>query len=231
MRIVLILGYIVLSMTSSASIALGADMTPEQLEEWFMDDERAHPFDRKSDGGKLVFLSKPPEKRAPYSKNILTVSTNSLKTGWVKVEQCHEGLDPVGAVQVVYRYKEMRGLRVTKHSGIGKVWVEGQSIQLEDVGKDASVCMQAEARIMIQLPGGRYVLFNGPFKRRFLDSYFPMHVGLVLRYPAESLLLTNVTPAQTPGFRVEKRQGELGIDTWFEGELLIKIDFKHKEPI
>lgn len=201
-------------------------LTKEQLEEWFMDDERLHPFDKKSDDGQLVFLTKPPVKRTTYSRNTLTLSPHSLDTGWVKIEQCHEQLDPIGEVEVVYRYKQMRGLKVTSYSRIGKVWVEGQSIQLEDVEKDAILCMQAEARILRKQADGSFVLTNGPFQRRFLDSYFPMHVSLRVSYPANMLYLANVKPATTAGFSVEKQQGSLYIDTWFEGKLIIKVEFK-----
>ncbi|MDH5181757.1 MAG: hypothetical protein OEY07_19010 [Gammaproteobacteria bacterium] len=204
------------------------DMTPEQLEAWFNDDKSIHPYDRKSDGGVLVFLAKPPTKRTPHSSNILTVNSDSLRTGWVEVEQCHAGLDPVPAVEVVYRYKEMRHLQVVKSSGIGKVWVDGQTVQLEEVKKGASLCIRTEARIMVQLEGGRYVLFNGPFQRRFLDSYFPMHVTLVLRYPRDELELTEVLPRKTDGFKVESRDGEINLDAWFEGKLLIRAEFKYK---
>lgn len=231
MKVIALSAIIIILSIVLSRLEASPQLTKEQLEEWFMDDERLHPFDKKSDDGKLVFLTRPPVKRTTWSRNTLTLSPHSLETGWVKIEQCYEQLDPIGEVEVVYRYKEMRGLKLTNHSRIGKAWVEGQSIQLEDVKKGATLCMQAEARILNKQPAGGYVLHNGPFQRRFLDSYFPMHVSLRIRYPREMLSLANVTPAATAGFTVEKQQGLLNIDTWFEGKLVIKIEFKQSTSI
>ena len=201
-------------------------LTPQQLEEWFQDDEREHPFDRQSDDGVLVFLASPPAKRTPHSRNILTIQSHSLQSGWVEIEQCHEQLDPVEMVEVVYRYKQMRGLHITKTALIGKAWVEGQSIQLEDVKQGAELCMQAEAKILYKQVDGGLQLKNGPFQRRFLDSYFPMHVTLTVRYPGDRLFLQDVSPIATDGFVVKKEPGTVHIDTWFEGKLVITLGFK-----
>lgn len=204
------------------------DMTPEQLEAWFHDDENMHPVSKTtSNDGELEFLATPPAKKVPYSRNTITISKDSLSSGWVKVEQCHEDLDPVGAIEVVYRYKQMRNLKVKEYTKIGKLWVEGQSVQMEDVEKGARVCMAAEARILIQLPKGRYALFNGPYQRRFLDSYFPMRVNILLRYPASLLKLEKIDPEHTPGYQVKRKRGELHIDTWFAGKLLFRAEFSN----
>lgn len=212
------------------SIVIAAEnspqLSPQELEEWFEDDERLHPFDKKSDDGALVFLKTPPAKRTPHSRNILTISPHALQSGWVEIDQCHEQLDPISAVEVVYRYKQMRGLRITSYTHIGKVWVDGQSIQLEDVEKGAMLCMQAEARILYKQADGRFILRNGPFQRRFLDSYFPMHVSLTVRYPGHLLHFSNVTPPARPGFEVKKETGLIHIDSWFEGKLMIELEFR-----
>lgn len=207
--------------------AIGFDeATPEQLEKWFEDDELEHPFDRKSDDGALVFLQTPPAKRVLHSTNTLTIEPHSLKSGWVKIDQCHEQLDPVEMVEVVYRYKEMRGLRITRTSRIGKARVEGQSIQLENVKKGALLCVQVEARILYKQDDGRLLLRNGPFQRRFLDSYFPMHLTLTVSYPDELLSIQDISPAATNGFKIKAEAGLISIDTWFEGQLMIELEFR-----
>ena len=207
--------------------AMGLDApTPEQLEDWFEDDQREHQFDRKRDDGVLVFLQTPPDKRTPHSINILTIEPDSLQSGWVKIDQCHEQLDPVEKVEVVYRYNEMRDLRITRSSGIGRARVEGQSIQLENVEKNASVCVQTEARILYKQDDGGLLLRNGPFQRRFLDSYFPMHVTLTVSYPDEYVSLQDINPADTTGLKMKLKQGLIYIDTWFEGKLMIELEFR-----
>lgn len=207
--------------------AQGSDEpTPNQLEEWFEDDERDHPYDRKSDDGALVFLHTAPEKRALHSKNLLTIEPHSLQSGWVNIEQCYEQLDPIDTVEVVYRYKEMRELSITKASRIGKARVEGQSIQLEKVEKNALLCVNTEARVLYKQDDGGFLLRNGPFQRRFFDSYFPMHVTLTVSYPRDLLSLQDISPAAGNGFNVNAEEGLVHIDTWFEGKLLIEVEFR-----
>lgn len=216
----------ILFLMSTATAEESPQLSPQELEEWFQDDERLHPYDKKSDDGKLIFLKAPPVKRTPFSQNVLTIHEHALRSGWVEIEQCHEQLDPVSAVEVVYRYRQMRGLRIIRYSHIGKAWVDGQSIQLEDVQKGAMLCMQAEARILYKRADGRFILHNGPFQRRFLDSYFPMHVTLTIQYPAHLLYFSKVSPTARTGFEVKKESGLIHIDSWFEGKLMIELEFR-----
>ena len=207
--------------------AVAADeLTPEQLEQWFEDDERDHPYALTGNDGELVFLPTPPAGRIPHSINILTIEPRSLQSGWVKIEQCHQQLDPIAKVEVVYRYKQMRNLRITSTSHIDKAWVAGQSIQLENVAEEALLCVQMEARILSTQSNGRWLLRNGPFQRRFLDSYYPMHVTLTINYPGEQLSLQEIIPEPTSGFNVKAERGLIQIDTWFEGKLVIELEFR-----
>lgn len=226
MRILLSLALPLLFLNTDTAADESPQLSPQELEEWFEDDERLHPFDNKSDDGALVFLKTPPAKRTPHSRNLLTIPPHALQSGWVEIDQCHEQLDPISAVEIVYRYKQMRGLRITRYTHIGKVWVDGQSIQLEDVEKGAMLCMQAEARILYKQTDGRFILRNGPFQRRFLDSYFPLHVTLTIRYPGHLLHFSTITPAARPGFVVKKENASVHIDSWFEGRLMVEIEFR-----
>ncbi len=201
------------------------ELTPEQLEQWFEDDERDHPYDLDNNEGELELLQQPPAKPTLHSNNILTIEPHSLDSGWVTIEQCHQHLDPIDKVEVVYRYKQMRKLRITNTSRIGKARVEGQSIQLEQVNKDAGLCIQAEAKILYRQDDGRYFLRNGPFQRRFLDSFFPMRVTLTIHYPGELIKLQNIKPQSGNGFVVKAGQGLINIDSWFAGKLVIEIEF------
>lgn len=211
----------------SFNTAIAVDeLSPQELEEWFQNDEHLHPYDKNNDDDALVFLRTPPTKRTPHSRNILTIPNHAIHSGWVEIDQCHEQLDPISAVEVVYRYKEMRGLRITRYKHIGKAWVDGQSIQLEDVEKGALLCIQAEARILYKQDNGRFILRNGPFQRRFLDSYFPMHVSMTIRYPAHLLFLSKITPTKQPGFEIKKENTTVHIDSWFKGKLFIEVELR-----
>lgn len=211
--------------------AVMAEPSKEELEKWFNDDSQLHPLDsvqEESNTGQRGFLSQPPEKPAPHSTHQLTITPNSINTGWINIEQCHKNIDEFKAVEVVYRYEQMRNLKIQTTQGIGKAWVDGQSIQLTDVQKGAELCAQLEARVFMQTEKGKYLLVNGPFQRRFLDSYFPMHVSLSVTYPHKQLRFTKVHPSRQKGFNVTSSKNNIDIDTWFEGKLVIGVEFESK---
>jgi hypothetical protein len=208
------------------SIAAADDMSPEELERWFLedaDDDEARAL--AVNEGPLVFLPTPPDKPAHHSHNTLTIDDNSLSSGWVKLGQCHRNLDPVPASQVVYRYHRMRGLRIESSSGIERVWVEDNSVQLSNVHHHATLCVSAEVGILYRNPDNSYSLRNGPFHRKFLDGYYPMQVTLDIHYPAARLQIQDITPTPQPGFSVSPSPGRLLINTWFEGELRTELRF------
>jgi hypothetical protein len=201
-------------------------LTPEQLEQWFTDDslsdeERALAVNE----GELEFLTKQPKKAVHYSRNILTISKDSLRSGWVGLKQCHANLDAVALSQIVYRYKRMRHLRVESFEGIKRSWVEGNSVQLEDVQRGAKLCIRADVGILYLGKDGSAVLRNGPFHRKFLDGYYPMHVSLEIKYPDDELRYENISPMVQPGLSIVQGKNSLHVDAWFEGELSTEVSF------
>jgi len=215
-------------------VPLGAteELTPEQLEQWFndevkSDEERALAVNE----GELVFLSEPPEKAVHYIENTLIISEDSPDTGWVNLIQCHDNLDAVAASQIVYRYKRMRGLKVDSFEKIKRAWIEGNSVQLEDVKAGAKLCIRADVGILYSNKSGSVILKNGPFHRKFLDGYYPMHVTLKIQYPSDLLQYKNISPEAQPGFSVTRSTNALNIDAWFEGQLRTEVRFTKKSQI
>jgi hypothetical protein len=127
---------------------------------------------------------------------------------------------------VVYRFRQMRGLHVTEARHIGRAWVEGQSVQLKDVGKEARLCVELEAQILYHQEDGRYLLRYGPFQRKFLDSYFPLHISLDVDYSEAPLKLEKITPAPTQGFAHREGKNRLSLEGWFRGKLTIELLFR-----
>ena len=119
----------------------------------------------------------------------------------------------------------MRGLAVVAKRGVGKAEVSGQSVQLEDVSKQASLCIEAQVRNLYREADGSYVLRNGPYMRRFLDGYYPFRVSLEVNYPQELVRFLRISPQVQPGFEVESDTGRVAFDAWFEGRLSTKIHF------
>jgi hypothetical protein len=194
------------------------------LESWFNSppDKGA----RDVNEGTLTFLATRPEKPVHYHHNSLTITDASLRDGWVKLRQCHENIDRVPSAQIVFQRERIRALGVQSYSGIGKVWVEGPTVQLKDVGPDAKLCISAESRALTNNGDGTYSLRNGPYMRRFLDGYYPMHVSADVKWTTSKLQFENISPPVQPGFKVLRRRGEISFDAWFEGRLNTVITFR-----
>ena len=140
----------------------------EALEKWFESDEQVLPYVDDVSEGELRFLVKPPDKRVTTISNEIHIYNHSLESGWVDIHQCYDDLDPIDAVEVVYRYHNMRQLKILSTEKIKKAWVEKQSVQLKQVEKSAKLCVSLQAQIFYQQGKLGFVLRNGPFERRFL---------------------------------------------------------------
>ena len=194
-----------------------------ELDHWF--NEETKPGVPQASEGELVFLSPPPESRMLHSINTITLSWTSLDDGWVQLRQCYKGLDAVPVAEVVYQYKKLRHLRIHSKANIGQAVVREQTVQLNDVQHDATLCIQADAQILYPQANGRFLLRNGPFHRRFLDSYFPLHVSVDVQFPSTMLHYVDTLPQAQPGFKVDVKDEHLYIDTWFAGMLNIEVHF------
>jgi len=176
--------------------------------------------------GELKFLGKPPDGRVLNTRNSLTITPASIQTGWVALYQCQANLDPLQSVEVVYRYKGIRNLRVVSSRGVGSVEVTSHTVLLTDVASSAEVCIRAEVRVLNKIRDAVYEIKSGPFHRRFFDGYFPVHLQYSLTYPAEALAIESVSPAAQTGFEHRIQTNNLAIDAWFEGKLNIAVRFR-----
>lgn len=218
-------GMIILLFALLSSLSADEAMTPGQFEEWFNRDDETSSAEVNE--GTLQFIP-PPEKAVLHSVNTLTIDENSIDNGWVDLAQCYRHLDAVAVAEVVYRYRQMRGLRITSTHNIGSAQRQGQSVQLKDVLRGAELCIRAEVRIFYQNPDRTYSLVNGPFHRRFLDGYYPYHVTLTIHYPGQRLIVERTNPAAQTAFEVTQLANSLTIDSHFEGVLNTEIIFRER---
>ncbi|MGD2084017.1 MAG: alpha/beta hydrolase [Chromatiales bacterium] len=174
--------------------------------------------------GELELLAQPPGKPVHHHHNEIFIEPGSLRTGWVRLEQCHEHLDPVPALEIVYHPERIRKLRVLSLESVGQALVVDHSIQLEDVRPGGRICVSAESRALSDLGEGRFELRNGPFMRRFLDGYYPMRVSMAIHHP-EDVRLHGHEPGAQPGFDVLSTPGQVTMDAWFEGKLYTRFRF------
>jgi hypothetical protein len=199
-----------------AQAATGSEEDDWALEEGATDDVNE---------GELRFLEAGPDPAVLHSESRIRITPASLESGWVDLLQCYRNLDAVPKVEVVFDYREIRGLAVVAKRGVGSAEVSGQSVQLEDVSKQASLCIEAQVRNFYREADGSYVLRNGPYMRRFLDGYYPFRVSLEVNYPQELVRFLRISPQVQPGFEIESETGRVAFDAWFEGRLSTEIHF------
>jgi hypothetical protein len=175
--------------------------------------------------GELRFLDRPPEKPPHLHSTHVFISEDSLTSGWVTAKQCHYHLDQVSALQVVFNKLRVRNIRILQADNIGRAWVDGASVQVTNVGKDAVLCILSENLAIKRNHAERtYEWHGGPYMRRFLDGYFPMQVKLAIDYPADRLRLDSIDPG-TLRFKTVANPGMIRLDALFEGRLDIAIRF------
>ncbi len=175
--------------------------------------------------GELRFLERPPDKPPHLHSTHVFISEASLKTGWVTAKQCHYNLDRVSALQVVFNQRRVRRIEVLQADNIGRAWVEGASVQVTNVGKDAVLCILSENfAIKHNAVERTYEWRGGPYMRRFLDGYFPMQVKLAIDYPQDRVRLESIEPG-TLRFKTVAQPGLIRLDALFEGRLDITIRF------
>ena len=176
--------------------------------------------------GPLHFLETLPAKPIHHHQNRIRIETDSLASGWVGLSQCHDHLDAVPRAQITFREGFVRDLKIDLASGIERAWVEGASVQLQQVAPGARLCLSAQTRALRNTGNGYFNLINGPYMRKFLDGYYPMRVTLDIDYPPQSLRLIDVSPPQQPGLTIFEQPGSIRLDAVFEGELRMHIQFE-----
>jgi len=199
-------------------------LTPEQMEEWLFDDSDSLAIDEVNEG-ELAFVAKEGNRDVHHHHNKMLITNSSLDDGWVKMEQCHRNLDVVPLAQILFSKSRSRNLSVSRIENIGKAWVEGNSVQLEDIDKQAVLCVKAETRSLVYNGDGTYSLRSGPFMRRFLDGYYPMQVSMDVEINVKRLRYFETTPAPQDGLKVWRSAGAVHFNAWFEGRLNTDIRF------
>ena len=191
---------------------------------WFEDDLESRIAD--VNGGDLVFLTTPPSKPVHHHHSHIILDANSLDNGWVTVIQCHSHLDAVPRSQVLYHRTRARDLSILAHENIEAVWIEGHTIQLADVEQGASLCVRVRMHTLESNEDGSFSLRGGPYMRRFLDGYYPMHVSMNIQVPRDYLRFVDTRPRLQDGFQVMETDDGIYVDAWFEGKLHTEMRFE-----
>jgi hypothetical protein len=215
---------LLLALLATSSGALAQSPSQQELEDWF--NAPADPSAADVNEGELNFLRIPPTKPVHHHHNVLIISDRTLRDGWAELRQCHTHLDKVPATQIVFREDRVRDLRILSYSGIQAAWVEGGTVQLKQIGENAQICVTLQSKVLYQQPDGNLHIPNGPFMRKFLDGYYPMHVSMDVIVKTRKLRFVDITPARQNGFKVTVAPQQVSFDAWFEGRLNTLLRFR-----
>jgi len=181
--------------------------------------------------GALRFIEAEPEKPLYHFYNQLTISAQSLDDGWIGVAQCHANLDAVPRLQIVYGAGKVRNLEIVSSDAIEEAWVQhtdsASSVQLRNLAPGATVCIRAESNVL-KRNGDGFLVYNGPFMRRFLDGYYPMRASLSVSFDPTLIRFSGSEPGPQPGFGVWQKTGEIGYEAHFEGRLETRLYFERQ---
>jgi hypothetical protein len=214
--------FIILCLFASP-LSANENLSHEELEKWFREDTLT--TKKEVNEGQLIFLKTPPMKPTLHSINVFIIDDTSINEGWVKLSQCYENLDAVPIAEVVYQYHFIRKLKIKSTTNIQDARVSGQSVQLENIQKNARLCITAEVRNFYQNEDKTFSLVNGPYHRKFLDGYYPYHLSMDIKF-AKRLHFVNSSPKKQKGYMVKESPNRLNIDTWFEGKLNTEFRFR-----
>lgn len=219
-----IIGAVLLLINSSA---IAKELSASELEKWFNSDELHPPSVQAADvnEGDLVFLAQLPETDVHHHQNRLIIDAYSLSSGWVRLQQCHHNLDKIGRIQITFKKNKVKHIQIVSSQNIDEAWVEGNTVQLRNVNENAILCVEAVTRALIANEDGSFSLRNGPFMRRFLDGYYPMHVSMQVLYTGTGLQLASVSPNAQQGFQVLQKPEQISYEAWFEGRLKTELRF------
>ncbi len=208
----------------NAAAESGIDSTQQfDAEAWFNDDSEFRSLEVNE--GELSFIKPVTDKSTLHSEIELTISKQSLATGWVALRQCYFNINSAVATDIVYQYKQVRNFKIKSSENIAQADVNGQVLHLYDIAADASICVTADIHVFKKRGVDVYVIDNGPYHLKFLDGYYPYHVSLTVNFPPEHIQFSKISPPSQPLFTVKQQSDRLFIDTWFEGVLNIRIEF------
>lgn len=110
---------------------------------------------------------------------------DSMQSRQIAFTQCHKHLDAIRAIDIVYNAQTISDLQVTSSKNIENYQVENDKVELYQVGKDAEICISGKSKTLSYNPESQlWELQRGPYMRKFLDGYYPMHLQ-------ESIQLSN----------------------------------------
>ena len=180
--------------------------------------------------GDLRFLAVRPDPGAYWYESRVQISEASLQTGVVQPSTCHRALDPNQKIVIAFNPERVRDITVVSTEGVGRSEVQGHMVELADVKRGGSVCINLSSRALDRVDDGTWRLHAGPLMRRYLDGYLPMQAHLAFRWPEGLLELKTTQAGEQPGVRIASSATGANLDLVFAGRMRATVDLKRGRP-
>lgn len=223
--------HIVFCLLLGVSTVSPAQFSQQELD-WLHSDAE-HPATTVNEGEIEFFATEAAQPEHQQTMRV-TLTGQSITSGWVAVEQCHEALDRVDRLEIVFHPERTRDLQVLEYHNIGKAWREGPRVIVRHVRPHSRICLRSESRVLRPLQShdstALFEIVNGPFMRRFLDGYYPLTLALEVVYPQEILQLRDARPLAQPGWEIQRYSGRVSLHGRFAGKLSTRLQFERLTP-
>lgn len=180
--------------------------------------------------GDLRFLAVRPDPGAYWYESRVQISEASLQTGVVQLSTCHRALDPNQKIVIAFNPERVRDITVVSTEGVGRSEVQGHLVELADVKRGGSVCINLSSRALDRVDDHTWRLHAGPLMRRYLDGYLPMQAHLAFRWPDGLLQLKTTRPGAQPGVRIASSAAGADLDLVFAGRMRATVDLERGRP-
>ncbi|MGD9000864.1 MAG: hypothetical protein PVF75_10645 [Granulosicoccaceae bacterium] len=181
--------------------------------------------------GELVWYREAVGRKTPRLAVEINLTADSLASGWAQVSQCHEQLDPVAAADLVFTEQQVRALRVDSYANIEQVTVRDNVVELLAIGPNAKLCVRSEQKIVHGLPENLLAVIAGPYKRRFLDGYYPQGITVTVHWPPDVFRFERLHPADLSGYaRLDAAPDRVQFTAHVAGRLKFAFVFSPVRP-
>ncbi|HMN92123.1 MAG TPA: hypothetical protein PKC60_02730 [Hydrogenophaga sp.] len=176
--------------------------------------------------GEIKFFSQRPDPQGYRYESNLRISQDSLSSGLVGLSTCHRALDPNARVVIAFNPQRVRHIAITSSEGVGDARVVEHRVELSQVQRGGSICIDLVSQALERTGEGRWRLHAGPLMRRYLDGYLPMQASLSFQWPEGLLNLRETMPGPQPGVQVARSRAGARIDLVFAGRLNAALELE-----
>jgi hypothetical protein len=180
--------------------------------------------------GELRFLAVRPDPGAYWYESQVQIREDSLHSGVVQLSTCHRALDPNQKIVIAFNPERVRDIAVVSTEGVGRTEVKGHLVELTEVKRGGSVCIDLSSRALDRMDKNTWRLHAGPLMRRYLDGYLPMQARLSFRWPDGLLQLKTTRPGEQPGVRIDASAAGADLDLVFAGRMRATVDLTRGQP-